>query len=122
MDAFLDSVTVTADEDMLSQVWVNLIHNSIKFTPEGGSIQVDLHRQGKTVVCKISDTGIGIDKDAQKHVFERFYKADKARDRTKKGSGLGLAIVKKIVETHDGKITVQSELGEGTVFTVSLPV
>lgn len=122
MDAYLDSVTVTADEDMLSQVWVNLIHNSIKFTPEGGSIQVDLHRQGKTVECKISDTGIGIDKDAQKHVFERFYKADKARERTKKGNGLGLAIVKKIVETHDGKITVQSELGEGTVFTISLPV
>lgn len=122
MDAFLDSVTVTADEDMMSQVWVNLIHNSIKFTPEGGGIQVDLHRYGNTVECKISDTGIGIDKDAQKHIFERFYKADKSRERAKKGSGLGLAIVKKIVETHGGKITVQSEPGAGTVFTVALTV
>ncbi|MNC16301.1 Alkaline phosphatase synthesis sensor protein PhoR [compost metagenome] len=106
MDAFLDSVTLTADEDMMSQVWINLIHNSIIFTPEGGSIQVDLHQHGKAVECKISDTGVGIDEDAQKHIFERFYKADKARDRAKKGSGLGLAIVKKIVETHGGKITV----------------
>lgn len=122
MDAFLDSVTVTADEDMMSQVWVNLIHNSIKFTPEGGGIQVDLHQCGNTVECKISDTGIGIDEEAQKHIFERLYKADKSRDRAKKGSGLGLAIVKKIVETHGGKITVQSELGVGTVFTVSLPM
>lgn len=122
MDASLDSVTVTADEDMMSQVWVNLIHNSIKFTPEGGGIQVDLHRYGNTVECKISDTGIGIDKDAQKHIFERFYKADKSRERAKKGSGLGLAIVKKIVETHGGKITVQSEPGAGTVFTVALPM
>lgn len=121
MDAFLDSVTVTADEDIMSQVWVNLIHNSIKFTPEGGSIQVDLHEHGKAVACKISDTGVGIDGEAQKHIFERFYKADKARARTKKGSGLGLAIVKKIVEMHGGKITVQSELGTGTVFTVYLP-
>lgn len=122
MDAFLDSITVTADEDMLSQVWINLIHNSIKFTPEDGCIRVDLHRRGNTVECKISDTGIGIDEDAQKHVFERFYKADKSRERAKKGSGLGLAIAKKIVETHGGKITVQSEPGAGTVFTVSLPV
>lgn len=122
MDAFLDSVTVTADEDMMSQVWVNLIHNSIKFTPEGGGIQVDLHWCGNAVECKISDTGIGIDEEAQKHIFERFYKADKSRERSKKGSGLGLAIVKRIVETHGGKITVQSEPGTGTVFTVSLPM
>ncbi|QIB70466.1 two-component sensor histidine kinase [Aminipila butyrica] len=122
MTAFLDSVTVTADEDMMSQVWVNLIHNSIKFTPEGGSIQVDLHQLENIVECKISDTGIGIDTEAQQHIFERFYKADKSRERTKKGSGLGLSIVKKTVETHGGKITVQSEPGAGTSFTVSLPL
>lgn len=122
MDVFLDSITVTADEDMMSQVWINLIHNSIKFTPEDGSIRVVLHQRGNTVECTISDTGIGIDEDAQKHVFERFYKADKSRDRAKKGSGLGLAIVKKIVVMHGGQITVQSEPGAGTVFTVSLPV
>lgn len=122
MDAFLDSITVTADEDMMSQMWINLIHNSIKFTPEDGCIRVDLHQRGNTVECKISDTGIGIDEESQKHIFERFYKADKSRERAKIGSGLGLAIVKKIVETHGGKITVHSETGTGTVFTVSLPV
>ncbi|WP_055106814.1 sensor histidine kinase [Paenibacillus ihumii] len=122
MDAFLDNITVTADEDLMSQVWINLIHNSIKFTPEDGCIRVDLHQRGNTVECKISDTGTGIDEDAQKHIFERFFKADKSRERAKKGSGLGLAIVKKIVETHGGTITVQSELGAGTVFTVTLPM
>ena len=121
VDAFLDSITVTADEDMMSQVWMNLIHNSIKFTPEGGSIQVELQGHGKTVVCTISDTGVGMDEETQKHIFERFYKGDKARERSKTGSGLGLAIVRKIVETHGGKIAVQSGTGEGTVFTVTLP-
>lgn len=120
VDALLDSITVTADEDMMSQVWMNLIHNSIKFTPEGGSIQVVLQGHGKTVECRISDTGVGIDEETLKHIFERFYKADQARERSKNGSGLGLAIVKKIVETHSGKITVQSGMGEGTVFTVTL--
>jgi len=122
MDAFLDRVTVTADEDMMSQMWINLIHNSIKFTPEYGCIRVDLHQRGNNVECKITDTGIGIDEESQKHVFERFYKADKSRERAKIGSGLGLAIVRKIVETHGGKITVQSAPGAGTVFTVSLPM
>ncbi|AEC01622.1 sensor histidine kinase [Parasphaerochaeta coccoides] len=122
MEASLDTVTLTADEDMMSQVWINLIHNSIKFTPDGGSIQVELHEHGKSVICKISDTGIGIAEDAQKHIFERFYKADKSRERTKKGSGLGLAIAKTIIEMHGGTITVYSKLGAGTTFTVSLPV
>lgn len=89
MDASLDSITVTADEDLMSQVWVNLIHNSIKFTPEGGNIQVDLHRYGNAVEYKITDTGIGIDEEAQKHIFERFYKADKSRDRAKKRKRAG---------------------------------
>lgn len=122
MEAFLDEVTITADEDMMSQVWINLIYNSIKFTPEGGCVRVDLNQQGKTIVCKISDTGIGIPEEDQKHIFERFYKADKSRERSKKGSGLGLSIAKKIIEMHYGNISVKSKLGTGTTFTVSLPV
>ncbi|MNC53430.1 Alkaline phosphatase synthesis sensor protein PhoR [compost metagenome] len=82
---------------------------------------MELQGHGKTVVCRISDTGVGMDEETQKHMFERFYKADKARERSKTGSGLGLAIVRKIVETHGGKIAVQSGTGEGTVFTVTLP-
>ncbi|MCX7747067.1 MAG: HAMP domain-containing histidine kinase [Clostridia bacterium] len=121
MDVALEEAEIHADEDMMSQVWTNLIHNSIKFTPEGGSISVDLHRQGNKIQFKISDTGIGIAEEDQSHVFERFFKADKSRKPSIKGSGLGLSIVKKIVDMHHGTIEVQSELGRGTTFTVSLP-
>jgi signal transduction histidine kinase len=120
LDVSLEKVDITADEDLMSQVWTNLIHNSIKFTPKLGTIRVHLHQvDGKTVV-KITDTGIGISKKDQVHIFERFYKADKARDRSKGGSGLGLSIVKKIIEMHDGTILVDSEEGKGTTFTITL--
>ena len=98
MDVSLQELTINADEDLLSQVWINLIHNSIKFTPEAGSIGINLHPQGDQVIFKISDTGIGISKEDQSRIFERFYKADRSRTRTKSGSGLGLSIVKKIIE------------------------
>lgn len=120
LDVSLEKCVITADEDLMSQVWTNLIHNSIKFTPKLGTIRVHLHQVvGKTVV-KITDTGIGISKKDQVHIFERFYKADKARDRSKGGSGLGLSIVKKIIEMHDGTILVDSEEGKGTTFTITL--
>ena len=122
IEAQLDEITVIADKDMMSQVWVNLIYNSIKFTPKDGTIQVELQRRGSNIECKISDTGIGMDKETQQHIFERFYKADKARERTKKGSGLGLAIAKKVIDTHNGTIMVESEPGKGTAFTVLLPL
>jgi two-component system phosphate regulon sensor histidine kinase PhoR len=121
MDVSLEEVTITADEDLLSQVWANLIHNSIKFTPEGGKISVRLCRQAGKVEFKIADTGIGISEEDQARVFERFYKADKARQRSKGGSGLGLAIVKKIVEMHQGTIELESKLDAGATFSVSLP-
>lgn len=121
MEVTLEEIGIKADEDMMSQVWINLINNSIKFTPEGGSVRVDLHQQGDKVEFKISDTGIGIAEEDQSHVFERFFKADKSRKPSIKGSGLGLSIVKKIVDMHNGTIGVQSKLGTGTTFTVSLP-
>lgn len=117
----LEPVTVTADEEMLSQIWVNLLHNSIKFTPSGGAIRIGLTRQMNQAVIQIADTGIGIPAEDQQRIFERFYKADKSRNRASGGSGLGLSIVKKIVETHHGSIQVESTPGEGTKFTVSLP-
>lgn len=122
MELFLEEISITADEDMLSQVWINLVHNSIKFTPEGGSVRIELKRNGDKAEFSISDTGIGIAEEAQEHVFERFYKADKARERSNKGSGLGLAIAKRIIDMHCGAINVRSKLGEGASFTVSLPV
>ncbi|MEH7128965.1 HAMP domain-containing sensor histidine kinase [Neobacillus drentensis] len=120
LDVSLERIDITADEDLMSQVWTNLIHNSIKFTPKLGTIRVHLHQVDDKTVVKITDTGIGISKKDQVHIFERFYKADKARDRSKGGSGLGLSIVKKIIEMHNGTILVDSEEGKGTTFTITL--
>jgi signal transduction histidine kinase len=122
MDVLLEEIQITADEDLLSQVWSNLIHNGIKFTAMGGKVRIDLHRQNEKIEFKITDTGMGISKPDQARIFERFYKADKSRTRSNGGSGLGLSIVKKIVDLHKGTIEVESELDKGTTFTVSLPV
>lgn len=122
MDVGVDEVEITADEDLLSQVWINLIHNSIKYTEAGGRIGISLGYLAHGITFKIADTGIGIAKDDQAHIFERFYKADRSRTRSDNGgSGLGLAIAQKIVEIHAGIITVESEPGVGTQFTVTLP-
>lgn len=122
IDAALDEVFVCGDEELLGQVWSNLLRNSIKFTPSGGKIAVQMCRQGDAITCRFTDTGIGISEDEQAHVFERFYKADKARERSYEGSGLGLAIARKIVELHHGTIALASQPGAGTTFTISLPV
>lgn len=122
MQLFVDETYITADEDLLSQVWINLIHNSIKFTPAGGEVCVDLQQYGNQIKVSISDNGIGISEEDQPRIFERFYKADAARERSQGGSGLGLSISKKIIELHNGTITVQSTSGEGSVFIVSLPL
>jgi two-component system, OmpR family, phosphate regulon sensor histidine kinase PhoR len=123
MDVSFEEVTISADQDLLSQVWVNLLSNSIKFTPEGGRICVDLYQLDRTIAFGITDTGIGISEADQAHIFERFYKADKSRTRSNGGgSGLGLSIAQKIIEMHHGTITVESKPGEGTTFIVSLPV
>jgi signal transduction histidine kinase len=121
VEAELTEHTVLADEEMMSQVWINLIHNSIKFTPQGGTIHVSLSYADKETVVRITDTGIGMDTEAQQHIFERFYKADKSRNRDMGGNGLGLSIVKRIIDLHDGSITVHSTLGVGTAFHITLP-
>jgi two-component system phosphate regulon sensor histidine kinase PhoR len=122
MCVMLEKVVITADEDLMSQVWLNLIHNAIKFTPKGGTIQIQLQRHGKLAIVTISDTGPGIAEHDQPRIFERFYKADKSRNRAVGGSGLGLSIARKIVDIHQGKISVRSQLGEGAEFTVELPL
>jgi len=123
VDVSLDDVTILADEDLTSQVWMNLISNSIKFTPESGKITIDMRQQVNRVIFKIADTGIGISETDLAHVFERFFKADKSRTRgNNSGSGLGLSIVQKIVDMHHGTITVESKVGVGTTFVVSLPL
>src|SRR5690625_2737107 len=117
----LAQLTINADKNLLSQVWVNLISNAIKFTPKGGTISVSLEQQEDNAVVCITDTGSGLSKEDQTHIFERFFKADKSRSRTVEGSGLGLSIVHKIVEMHQGNIDICSKLNEGTKFIVTLP-
>ncbi len=121
MDVALPEIVISADEDLLGQVWSNLLHNSIKFTPVGGLVRVELRQRDSQIICGVVDTGIGISEEAQAHVFERFYKADQARERANTGSGLGLAIAQKIVDLHRGTITIASQPGVGTTVTVTLP-
>lgn len=112
---------VPGDSSQLQQVFINLIDNAVKYTPNGGSVRVSTKCRQKQVIIEVSDTGIGI---AQKHlsrIFERFYRVDKGRSREMGGTGLGLSIVKHIVEKHQGTISVESEVGEGTTFTIMLP-
>lgn len=121
IEVYIDEAAIIADEELLRQVWINLINNSIKFTPQNGKIQIHLHDEEERIRFSISDTGIGMSEESRIHIFERFYKADKSRDRNKEGNGLGLSIVKKIINLHKGKIEVMSQLGEGSTFIVYLP-
>ena len=127
-----NNITIEADlsedspvlilEDDLYQITFNLIENGIKYNLPGGKLSVRLIRQDDNAILQVSDTGMGIPEDALSHIFERFYRVDKARSRATGGSGLGLAIVRAIVQRNRGEITVDTELGKGTRFTVSLPV
>ncbi|TMV52194.1 HAMP domain-containing protein [Paenibacillus mesophilus] len=119
----LPPVRVVADEDSLNQVWTNLLHNAIKFTPPDGRIIISLTQDDKQAEVTVTDTGIGISPEDQKHIFRRFYKADDSRQNSEwSGSGLGLAIVHKIVGLHGGKIELTSSLNEGTTVRVFLPI
>ena len=106
---------------MLAQVWQNLLHNAIKFTPTGGSLRVVARKADGRVVVDVADPGPGIAPEDLPQLFERFFKADRARQRSGGGSGLGLAIAQKIVSLHGGTISVHSTPGSGATFTVSLP-
>ncbi len=110
---------VLAERDRIAQVLLNLLHNAIKFTPEGGTVTVSAVSEDKSVVFRVTDTGIGISPEDLPHVFERFYKADKARST--QGSGLGLAIAKHIVQAHGGEIWVESEPDQGSTFRFTVP-
>lgn len=115
-----EAACVEGDEYRLKQVFVNLITNAINYTPDGGKVTVSYADEADSVSVSVKDTGIGIDKKELPRIFERFYRVDKARNRSSGGTGLGLAIVKHIVEAHHGEISVESELGKGTIFTVKL--
>jgi two-component system phosphate regulon sensor histidine kinase PhoR len=110
-----------ADEEAVSEILDNLVDNALKYTPSGGRIRVQWHREDGQVCLAVADTGIGIPDPDLPRVFERFYRVDKARSRELGGTGLGLAIVKHLVQAMHGSVAVTSRLGEGTTFTVRLP-
>ena len=109
-------------EDDLYQIIFNLVENGIKYNVSGGQLTVTLDRQEDNVVIRVTDTGVGIPADSVGHVFERFYRVDKARSRKSGGSGLGLSIVRNMVERNGGKITVDSAVNKGSTFTLYFPV
>lgn len=115
-------VRVFADPFKIKQLLLNLITNAIVYNEPGGSVTVGLTESGGSVVYKVSDTGIGIPNEHLERIFERFYRVDRGRSRNLGGTGLGLSIVKHIVQFYQGDISVTSELGKGTEFTVRLPI
>ncbi|MBN9388778.1 MAG: HAMP domain-containing protein [Chloroflexi bacterium] len=121
---FNSPLPLNGDPDRLNQVFTNLVHNALKFTPAGGTIRLAAYRTGSSVVVTVTDTGAGIPAADLPHIFERFYQADKSRrrDQADEGTGLGLAISREIIQAHGGKIEATSELNKGTQFVVTLPV
>lgn len=115
-----EDISVSGDAQMLRILLGNLVDNAIKYTPDGGTITLSLFREGDWARLEVADTGIGIAPEHLPHIFDRFYRVDKARSRASGGTGLGLAIVKGIAEQHDGMVTVTSEPGKGSKFSVWL--
>ncbi|NIS61552.1 MAG: heavy metal sensor histidine kinase [Proteobacteria bacterium] len=117
----VDGVMI-GDRLKLRQLLLNLVDNGIKYTPEGGEVRISLEKDDGRFKLRVIDDGIGIAPEDQAHIFDRFFRVDKVRSRDAGGSGLGLSICKWIVEAHGGEITVESDLGTGSIFTVTLPL
>ncbi len=115
----LNEVSITSDQELLNQVWVNIIQNALKFSPDGSEIEVRVFREGSAIV-EIQDHGCGMSEETQKRIFDKFYQADKSRKQ--EGVGLGLSLAHRIVDIMGGSITVTSAPGEGSTFRVELPV
>lgn len=118
-DVELEELTVSANEALLLHVWINLLDNAIKFSPQGGCVWIRLWREAESLVGEISDNGPGIEKEMQKHIFNKFYQGDSSR--RSEGNGLGLALVKNILDRCGGSVQVRSQPGQGACFQVRLP-
>ena len=114
----LEQIEIVTCPDYLQIVWNNLISNAIKFTQNGGSVSISLKQEDNFAIVKVSDTGCGISKEVGERIFDKFYQGDTSH--AQEGNGLGLALVKKVIDVLGGKICVDSQVGKGTVFTVSL--
>ncbi|MGM9602315.1 MAG: sensor histidine kinase [Faecousia sp.] len=119
VDVSLQPYQINANEEMLSQVWINLLNNAVKFTPQGGRIGICLQNAGESAIVSIQDNGIGMEPEVIKHIFDKFYQGDSSRSC--EGNGLGLALAKRIVQLSGGSIQVESQPGIGSQFTVLLP-
>ncbi len=119
LDIELPEISYTGEESLLLRVWLNLIGNAVKFTPEGGCISVKMTENESIISVCVSDTGIGMDESTSKHIFEKFYQGDTSHKGN--GNGLGLALCKKIITRAGGTISVESTPGKGSEFTVKLP-
>lgn len=113
-----DECMVRTDRELLSLVFSNLLSNAFKFTPEGGKVSMFLKTEGKYACVQIRDTGVGMSKEVGAHIFEKFYQGD--RSHATRGNGLGLALVKRVMDIVKGEITVESEMGKGSAFTVRI--
>ena len=122
VDLSPDARTIRADETRLHEVLYNLLDNALKYSRENGEIRLRAAQRGPEIVLSVTDNGIGISKGDLPRIFERFYRADKARSRELGGTGLGLAIVKHIAQLHGGRVEAESELGKGTTIRVILPM
>ncbi len=110
------------DVEQFERAIINLVENAIKFTPPGGIVTVRARRDGQGLVFEVEDSGVGIEKDNQARVFDRFYRANQKGVKHVTGSGLGLSLVKAVVENHHGKVWLESEPSAGTTFFVSIPI
>ncbi|WP_144552876.1 ATP-binding protein [Bacillus sp. X1(2014)] len=117
-----DPFILFGDEDLLRRLFINLIENALKYTPEGGKVEIQANRTEKFIYINVIDNGIGISEEHLPFIFQRFYRADDSRSRSLGGTGLGLSLCKWIVDVHEGTIEVRSKLDEGTSITVKLPV
>ncbi|QUH25025.1 sensor histidine kinase [Serpentinicella alkaliphila] len=118
----VDECIIACDPEKIERIMLNLLSNAIKFTESGGHIKVDIHKSEDEIKISVNDSGIGIPEDKLMYIFNRFSQVDKGLHRNREGSGIGLSLVKSFVDMHEGKINVSSKLGEGTEFTIVLPV
>lgn len=118
----IDKIQIYIDQEKIYRALTNIIHNAVKYTEDGGNIEVSLSKKAQYATIEISDNGIGIKEENIPYIFERFYRIDEARSRKTGGSGLGLAISQQIVSLHQGAIEVESKVNEGTTFYIKLPI
>lgn len=119
LDIDLESALYYGNCDMMMQVWLNLLHNAIQYTPAEGTISVFLKKTKHSLLITVADTGIGMDEATLSHIFDKFFRKDKSSSM---GNGLGLPMVKRILQLNQGSVTVESTPGSGSSFVVTLPV